>query len=153
MSNNSWIRRRQCASTLGNGGVFRYCFKNTYNSVCNFVFWWRVFILQIYGLLLLIKFYIWPRLHLISCKVICLHCFDHAKKMEHLVGRLHAEYTVKILNIRTPKKFAVCTICTRWLYRREMHPKDAAGIANNVDPDQTALLGAIWSGSALFAQA
>ena len=31
-----------------------------------------------------------------------------------------------------------------------MHPKDAAGIANSVDPDQTAPL---WSGSALFAQA
>ena len=32
-----------------------------------------------------------------------------------------------------------------------MHPKDAAGIANSVDPDQTAPLG-VWSGSALFAQ-
>ena len=30
-----------------------------------------------------------------------------------------------------------------------MHLKDAAGIANSVDPDQTA----VWSGSALFAQA
>ena len=28
-----------------------------------------------------------------------------------------------------------------------MHPKDAEGIANSEDPDQT-----IWSGSALFAQ-
>ena len=34
-----------------------------------------------------------------------------------------------------------------------MHPKDAAGIANSVDPDQTAALGAVCSGSALFAQA
>ena len=33
-----------------------------------------------------------------------------------------------------------------------MRPKDAEGIANSVDPDQTAL-GAVWSGSALFAQA
>ena len=33
-----------------------------------------------------------------------------------------------------------------------MHPKDAEGIANSVDPDQTAPLGAVWSGSALFAQ-
>ena len=33
-----------------------------------------------------------------------------------------------------------------------MHSKDAAGIANSVDPDQTAPLGAVWSGSALFAQ-
>ena len=34
-----------------------------------------------------------------------------------------------------------------------MHPKDAAGIANSVDPDQTVPLGAVWSRSALFAQA
>ena len=35
-----------------------------------------------------------------------------------------------------------------------MHPKDAEGIANSVEPDQTAPapLGAVWSGSALFAQ-
>ena len=33
-----------------------------------------------------------------------------------------------------------------------MHPKDASGIANSVDPDQTAPPGAVWSGSALFAQ-
>ena len=33
-----------------------------------------------------------------------------------------------------------------------MHPKDAAGIANSVDPDQTAPRGAVWSGSAMFAQ-
>ena len=31
-----------------------------------------------------------------------------------------------------------------------MHPKDAEGIANSVDPDQTAPVD--WSGSALFAQ-
>ena len=33
-----------------------------------------------------------------------------------------------------------------------MHPKDAVGTANSVDPDQAAPLGAVWSGSALFAQ-
>ena len=34
-----------------------------------------------------------------------------------------------------------------------MHPKDAEGIANSVDPDQTAPLTArVWPGSALFAQ-
>ena len=33
-----------------------------------------------------------------------------------------------------------------------MSPKDAEGMANSVDPDQTAPLGAVWSGSALFAQ-
>ena len=30
--------------------------------------------------------------------------------------------------------------------------KDTDGIANSVDPDQTAPLGAVWSGSALIAQ-
>ena len=30
--------------------------------------------------------------------------------------------------------------------------KGVDGIANSVDPDQTAPLGAVWSGSALFAQ-
>ena len=33
-----------------------------------------------------------------------------------------------------------------------MCPKDADEMANSVDPDQTAPLGAVWSGSALFAQ-
>ena len=32
-----------------------------------------------------------------------------------------------------------------------MHLKEVDGMANSVDPDQTAL-GAVWSGSALFAQ-
>ena len=34
-----------------------------------------------------------------------------------------------------------------------MSPNDVDGMANSVDPDQTAPLGAVWSGSALFAQA
>ena len=38
-----------------------------------------------------------------------------------------------------------------WLYHRVMSSNDADGMANSVDPDQT--LGAVWSGSALFAQA
>ena len=33
-----------------------------------------------------------------------------------------------------------------------MWSKDAEVIANSVDPDQTAPLGAVWSGSTLFAQ-
>ena len=44
-------------------------------------------------------------------------------------------------------------IWTMWLYHRVMSPNDADGMANSVDPDQTAPLGAVWSGSALFAQA
>ena len=33
-----------------------------------------------------------------------------------------------------------------------MHSKDADRMANSVDPDQTAPLEAVWSGSSLFAQ-
>ena len=51
-------------------------------------------------------------------------------------------------NIRNHSK-----IWTMWLYHRVMSPNDADGMANSVDPDQTAPLGAVWSGSALFAQA
>ena len=40
-----------------------------------------------------------------------------------------------------------------WLNHRVVSPNDADGMANSVDPDQTAPLGAVWSGSALFAQA
>ena len=40
-----------------------------------------------------------------------------------------------------------------WLYYSVMSPNDADGMANSVDSDQTAPLGAVWSGSALFAQA
>ena len=31
-----------------------------------------------------------------------------------------------------------------------MCPKDADGMANSIDPDQTTPLGAVWSGSTLF---
>ena len=33
-----------------------------------------------------------------------------------------------------------------------MHPKDADGMANSVDPDQTASSEAVWSWSELFAE-
>ena len=39
-----------------------------------------------------------------------------------------------------------------WLYHKVKSPNKADGMANSVDPDQTAPLGAVWSGSALFAQ-
>ena len=39
-----------------------------------------------------------------------------------------------------------------WLYHGIMSLKDTDGMANSVDPDQTARLGAVWSGSTLFAQ-
>ena len=33
-----------------------------------------------------------------------------------------------------------------------MSPKDADGMANSVDPDQTAPIGTLWSASTVFAQ-
>ena len=55
---------------------------------------------------------------------------------------------VKFLNFRCdlPK------IQTKRPNFRLIHQKDANGIANSKDPDQTVLLGAVGSGSALFAQ-
>ena len=57
----------------------------------------------------------------------------------------------KILDTR---KFVVITLKgEQYCFSlRVMHPKDAERIANSVDPDQTTPLGAVWSGSALFAQ-
>ena len=52
----------------------------------------------------------------------------------------------KIICRNQPKIWIMC------LYHWEIDPKDVDGIANSVDPDQTAPLGAVWSGSALFAQ-
>ena len=61
--------------------------------------------------------------------------------------------TVKILNIGTPETFAVISLKFEQRgFTIETCPKDIDGIANSVDPDQTAPLGAVWSGSALFAQ-
>ena len=54
-------------------------------------------------------------------------------------------YTVKIQKIRTSETCAEITL--KWLCQRVLHPKDANGLANSVDPDRTAR-----SGSILFAQ-
>ena len=43
-------------------------------------------------------------------------------------------------------------LLTMWLYHRVMSPKDADGMANNVDPDQTVPLSAVGSGPTLFVQ-
>ena len=62
--------------------------------------------------------------------------------------------TVKFLNFRMPENIAV--IYLKFKQRRqtlwEFHQKGANGIANNENPDQTAPLGAVLSGSALIAQ-
>ena len=56
----------------------------------------------------------------------------------------HAKPTVNFLNIRTPKQFVVITLkfelCGTNI--RVMSPNDADRMANSVDPDQTAPLGA-----------
>ena len=56
--------------------------------------------------------------------------------------------------ILATQKFTVITLQVEQdgFSLRVMHPNDAEGIANSVDPDQTAPLGAVWSESALFAQ-
>ena len=53
-----------------------------------------------------------------------------------------------------PENFAVIYLKfkQRGQTLRDFPPKDANGIANSEDPDETAPLGAVWSGSALFAQ-
>ena len=64
------------------------------------------------------------------------------------------------MNRKCPKYLDTQKICcnhskilTMCLCHIVMSPNDADGMANSVDPDQTAPLGAVWSGSALFAQA
>ena len=61
------------------------------------------------------------------------------------------EITIKFLNFQTPEIFAVIYLKfkTKRKNLRVFHQKDANGIANSEDPDQTAPLG---SGSSLFAQ-
>ena len=69
------------------------------------------------------------------------------------------KYEISRFNYRKfPKYSDTQNICcnhskmwTMWLCYSVMSPNDADGMANSVDPDQTAPLGAVWSGSALFA--
>ena len=62
---------------------------------------------------------------------------------------MQVRFTTKILKIWTPQKNAVIIQkLEQYLFTTE----DADGIANSVDQDQTAPLGAVWSGSTLFAQ-
>ena len=66
-------------------------------------------------------------------------------------------FTLKSEYRKFPKYLDTQKICcnqskiwTMWLYHRVMSPNDADRMADSVDPDQTPL-GAVWSGSALFA--
>ena len=75
---------------------------------------------------------------------------------------LHHQFCISLRSLHYPKflKYSetqnVCCnhskIWTMSLYHRVMSPKDAEGMANSVDPDQTAPRTAVWSGTALFAQ-
>ena len=87
-----------------------------------------------------------------------LNLYIHVCYIALLVRILFNDYTCpyyrKNPKISDTRKFAVITLKVEqdgfsW---RVMHPKDAEGVANSVDPDQTAPVGAVWSGSALFAQ-
>ena len=82
--------------------------------------------------------------------VSCSACNAFINKIECLIYWIKAQwfvvagYNVKYYR-KIPKYADTQKICcnhpkiwTRWLYQRVMHPKDAAGIANSVDPDQTA---------------
>ena len=51
---------------------------------------------------------------------------------------------IKVLNFQTPKMFAKILLKqTKMFFHRELYPKGANGMANSVDPDQTAPLGAV----------
>ena len=58
----------------------------------------------------------------------------------HPKSQQASTYTVNFLNIRTHKKFVVITLK---FDHRVRSPNDADGMANSVDPDQTASLGAV----------
>ena len=49
-------------------------------------------------------------------------------------------YTIKILKILTPEKLLLSLLNLKWLYHRVMRPKDADGMVNSVNTDQTAPL-------------
>ena len=72
------------------------------------------------------------------------------KKMKTLLTSLSSyRKNPKILD--TPKY--CCNypeVWTMWFYPKVMHPKEEDGMANSVDPDQTAPGGAVWSGSTMF---
>ena len=76
-----------------------------------------------------------------------IHCYSTCtdnSRTRHDVN-MPMQYTVKFLNFRTPENFAII-----YLKFKEKRPnlcvfllKEANGIANSEDPDQTAPLGAV----------
>ena len=63
--------------------------------------------------------------------------------------QLICAFVFAFLNFLTPENLPKIQIKRPNL--RVFHQIDVNGIANSEDPDQTAPLGAVWSGSALFA--
>ena len=80
---------------------------------------------------------------------LCFVVQDQIHPTKHVLGGIYRlvmfyNSTVNFLNIRTPKKFVVITLKFElWLYHRVMSPNHADGLANSVDPDHTAPLGAV----------
>ena len=65
-------------------------------------------------------------------------CIAGLQKQGH-VSTVKGINTVKLLKIRTPKNCCKYSRnLTMWYHHRTMHPKDRDGMANRVDPDQTA---------------
>ena len=82
-----------------------------------------------------------------STHLICSTGFDGSAQFAH--GHLSQNLYRKNPKISDTRKFAVITLKVEQdsFSLGVMHPKDAEGIANSVDPNR----GAVWSGSALFA--
>ena len=82
-----------------------------------------------------------------------LHSFSYMCPVSDDLSKIWREYR------KFPKYSDTQKICcnhskiwTMWLYHSVMSPNDADEMANSVDSDRTAPRGAVWSGSALFAQ-
>ena len=107
----------------------------------------------------------------VGCTSFCLFCHVAAQiefsptdvvmwantfVMHFMEDWLHLDATVCMWGLYSDTQKLYCyhsKIWTMWLYHRVMSLNDADGMTNSVDPDQTAPLGAVWSGSTLFAQA
>ena len=74
-----------------------------------------------------------------------IHCLLSRQQTTMPLIRLHIVFTVKFLSFRMPKKlcYNLPKIETKRPNLTVLCQKDANGIANSEDPDQTAPLGAV----------
>ena len=80
---------------------------------------------------------------------------DYDKLAQGSRGMTGKKYTLKFLNFWTPENCNCCNLPKIQEKRSNLmvfRQKEVNGIANSEDSDQTAPLGAVRSGSALFAQ-